>query len=410
MRPGRYAGWLVCGMLLVMDGPGAMADAPPDSPIENFLSRHWQRPLLHQGEAPPRFSALEASLDPRACGTCHPRQLQDWQGSLHAHAMGPGLLGQLQELEPNDHAGHQACLRCHAPLAEQADELASWIADNKTNRQARDKKQIPNGPLYQQGLICAACHLRGWEIHGPAPQNARADTGGGPHGGFQVNAAFEDSRFCAACHQFEPDGYALNGKLLENTYEEWRSSPQAAAGQSCQSCHMPKRRHMWRGIHDKATVLSGVEITLDRIVTGGATLSARLTLSNSGVGHRFPTYVTPRVVLEAVQLDRAGAPLPQTRQARIIARQVSLDLSRELFDTRLAPGESSNLDYRLAKAGNAGALRLRIQVEPDLFYRDFYRAILASGAAGKGAEMLRQALRVAETSAYTLFQREISLP
>ncbi len=28
-----------------------------------------------------------------------------------------------------------------------------------------------------------------------------------------------------SCHQFGADGYALNGKLLENTYEEWKASP-----------------------------------------------------------------------------------------------------------------------------------------------------------------------------------------
>ncbi len=410
MTPHPYVGWFVCGILLTMGGSAAVADSNSASSIDTFLSRHWQRPLPYQGETPPGFSPLEASLDPRACGTCHPRQLQDWQGSLHARAMGPGLLGQLREMEPNDRAGHQACLRCHAPLAEQADELAAWIADDKTVRDPPTENPETNGSLYQQGLICAACHLRTWEIHGPPPRDDRGGTRAVPHGGFQSSAAFEDSRFCAACHQFEADGFALNGKLLENTFEEWRASPQAAAGQSCQSCHMPDRRHLWRGIHDKATVLSGVEITLDRLTTSGAILSARLTLTNSGVGHRFPTYVTPRAVLEAVQLDRTGAPIPHTRQERIIARQVSLDLSEELFDTRLAPGESNSLDYRLPKDGEAGALRPRVQVEPDLFYRNFYRAVLGNDAEGKGTGMLRHALRAAEASAYTLFQREIPLP
>lgn len=409
MTPHRYAGWFVCGMLLMMGGSAAVADGNSASSIDTFLSRHWQRPLPYQGETPPGFSPLEASLDPRACGTCHPRQLQDWQGSLHARAMGPGMLGQLREMEPNDRAGHQACLRCHAPLAEQADELTAWIADDKTVSDP-PTENAEASPLSHQGLICAACHLRDWVIHGPPP---RDDGGGileGAHDGFQTSTAFEDSRFCAACHQFEPDGFALNGKLLENTFEEWRASPQAAAGQSCQSCHMPDRRHLWRGIHDKATVLSGVEITLDRMAISGASITARLTLSNSGVGHHFPTYVTPRVLLEAVQLDHADTPIPHTRQERIIARQVSLNLSEELFDTRLAPGESSSLDYRLPRDGRAGTLRLRIQVEPDLFYRDFYRAVLSSGAEGKGAGMLRRALRAAETSAYTLYQREIPLP
>jgi hypothetical protein len=312
-------------------------------------------------------------------------------------------------MDPTNGEEQHACLRCHAPLAEQAEELATWIADGHSGAVPVTPAGVPTGPLFNQGLICAACHLRAWEIHGPPARDGGGKTTG-PHGGFTADAAFESSRFCAACHQFEADGFALNGKLLENTFAEWRASPQAAAGQSCQSCHMPDRRHLWRGIHDKDTVLSGVKIGLDGVTTTGPTLSARLSLTNSGVGHHFPTYVTPRVVMEAVQLDQAGAPIQQTRQERIIARQVSMDLSEELSDTRLAPGESIRLDYRQPRDPQAGFLRLRIRIEPDRFYRDFYQAMLDNGWTDKGTELLRRALDAAEASAFTLFERDIPLP
>lgn len=125
-----------------------------------FLSRHWQRPLPPQGEPPDPFSELEASLDPRACGTCHPQQLLDWQDSLHAQAMGPGMLGQLMDIAPGDRVEHQACLRCHAPLAEQADEVVTWLSAGEAATDNPAEGVIPNGPLYKQGLICAGCHLR----------------------------------------------------------------------------------------------------------------------------------------------------------------------------------------------------------------------------------------------------------
>ncbi|MBI3628436.1 MAG: cytochrome c554 and C-prime, partial [Candidatus Rokubacteria bacterium] len=83
-----------------------------------------------------------------------------------------------------------------------------------------------------------------------------------PHNGVTRTPAFLRSEFCASCHQFGADGFALNGKLLENTYEEWRASPAARAGRQCQDCHMPDRRHLWRGIHDPDMVKSGVEISL----------------------------------------------------------------------------------------------------------------------------------------------------
>ena len=394
----------------------AAADDGPQASINAFLSRHWQRPLQHQGEPPDTFSALEASLDPRACGLCHVQQLLDWQGSLHAHAMGPGLLGQLMDMNPRDRAEHQACLRCHAPLAEQADEVVVLLSGGEPGKGAPSEGSIPNGPFYTQGLICAACHLRNYRVYGPQrnskallPSSSPGEGAHLPHAGWQSQDAFEDSSFCATCHQFEPDGYALNGKLLENTFEEWKASPQAKEGKSCQSCHMPDRRHLWRGIHDKATVQSGVEIALREVMADNDRVSGILTLTNTGTGHRFPTYVSPRVVMEVSQLDILGQPISETLRQQIIARQVTLDLSRELLDTRLAPGQMARLDYQAPLHRDAKSILFRIQVEPDNFYRDFYLAILESGSSYKGAETLRLALKKAETSAYSLFRRQIPL-
>lgn len=400
----------ICLLILGTVSFPALANDTASVAVDTFLAGHWQRPLPPQWRTPPGFSPLEASLDPRACGSCHPRQFEDWQTSLHAHAMGPGLLGQLIDMDPADRESHQACLRCHAPLAEQAEQVAAWITGNNADTAMARRDGVPDRPLYNQGLICVACHLREGEIYGPPRRDGSGDRDQGPHGGFRTSTAFEDSRFCAACHQFEADGFALNGKLLENTFAEWRASPQAAAGQSCQSCHMPDRRHLWRGIHDRATVLTGVEINLDGITTTGPALAARLTLTNSGVGHYFPTYVTPLVVMESVQLDSGGAPIPDTRQQRIIARQVSMDLSKELSDSRLAPGETARLDYRAPRHPRAVSLRLAIQVEPDRFYRDFYQAMLDNGWTDRGADQLHQALNAANTSVYSLFQEILPLP
>ena len=386
-----------------------------DAATSAFLARHWQRPLPHQGEPPASFSELEVALDPRACGTCHAQQFQDWQGSLHAHAMGSGMLGQLMDMAPGDRAEHQACLRCHAPLAEQADEVVAWLSAGDDHMPNPSEGAIPNGPLYSQGLICAGCHLRNYRVYGPhsnkvqAPSPPLGENARQPHAGWQAEDAFESSSFCAACHQFAADGYTLNGKLLENTFAEWQASPQAKQGISCQSCHMPERRHLWRGIHDKATVLSGVAIALEQVTTDDGRVSGVLTLSNTGVGHQFPTYVTPRVVMEAYQLDGDGQSIPETRLERIIARQVSLDLSQELFDTRLAPGQTARLIYEATRHPQARAILFRIQVEPDNFYREFYQATLENDSNLSGATTLRDALRNAETSLYTLYQQKIPL-
>jgi hypothetical protein len=43
------------------------------------------------------------------------------------------------------------------------------------------------------------------------------------------------SEFCAGCHGAE---HAMNGLVLERTYEEWRGSVYAERGIQCQDCHM----------------------------------------------------------------------------------------------------------------------------------------------------------------------------
>src|SRR5213594_4383003 len=110
-------------LIAVLAALGAV-NAPGAETIQEFLGRHWRQPLVPQGPPPARFSPLEASLRPEACGSCHPAQLADWTTSLHARSMGPGLVGQLVEMLESDPGSALGCLTCHAPLAEQAPRVA----------------------------------------------------------------------------------------------------------------------------------------------------------------------------------------------------------------------------------------------------------------------------------------------
>jgi hypothetical protein len=382
-------------------------DATADAAVATFLEQHWARPLAPQGAPPEKFSPLEASLAPADCGSCHAEQFQDWQGTLHARAMGPGLMGQLVNMAPHARDQHQDCLRCHAPLAEQADALVAAL--NRIG-QAQTAPSGPKAktPLHTQGVICAACHVRAHARLGPPrPDGSVPDAASNtslPHGGFIAHRAFENARFCSACHQFQPDQFALNGKLLENTYEEWKTSRHAREGRTCQSCHMPGRRHLWRGIHDPEMVRSGVDFVAEGARLSGGVLDAALTVRNSATGHYFPTYVTPKITAEIEQIGRDGQGLPQTREARIIARQVPLDLGHEIADTRLPPDGEMRLLYARQRHPDAVALVYRLRVEPDEFYARFYRSLLTEGAAGQGAALIREALTKAESSAFVAFE------
>lgn len=376
------------------------AESKADRDIAAFLDRHWQHPLPPQGQPPAAFSPLEASLAPADCGTCHVQQWRDWQTALHSKAMSPGLLGQLQVMLPDATDEHQACLICHAPLAEQQAELQKALAARKAKAGS-----------HADGLTCAGCHVRSHQRHGPPRRDGTTPAKNAPlpHDGWQVSAAYGDSRFCAACHQFPADWPALNGKLLENTHEEWKASRHAREKRSCQNCHMPDRRHLWRGIHDREMTRNGLDIAFSPQPAAKGRVAADLKIINRGVGHAFPTYVTPRVTVDLAQEDSAGRIIPDTRELHVIARQVSLDLSRELADTRILADESRRYAYRRPRHARAVAISARIRVEPDYFYADFYRATLRDPAYAKGHATLRQALRLAEQSPYILYQTRLPL-
>ena len=369
-----------------------------------FLDRHWRRPIAAQGVAPARFSALEKSLASASCGTCHPAQLADWKSSLHARSMGPGVTGQLVDMWRDDPESARLCQSCHAPLAEQHPHAAGGRANP-----AFDAR------LQHEGLTCAACHVRRHERFGPPPRASSAPRSAPRpslvHNGVTRTTAFAQSAFCASCHQFAADDFALNGKLLENTYEEWKRSPAARAGRQCQDCHMPDRRHLWRGIHDPEMVKSGVEISVTPArprYRPGDELSAVIVVKSVAVGHHFPTYVTPRVVVRARLVDGTGATRAGSEQEYVIAREVALDLSRELFDTRIPPGERASFSYRRRLDGTGLALRVTVTVHPDHFYTRFFESLLASGA-GAGAREIREALDASRRSSFDIFARDVPL-
>src|SRR5438552_10023184 len=153
--PMRSRAWPAWALLVAGCAAGALG-ARAES-VESFVARHWRVPLAPQGPPPARFSPLEASLAPEACGTCHPAQLADWTASLHSRSMGPGVAGQLVEMLESDPGSALSCLTCHAPLAEQAPREPATLAPNPAFDPA----------LARRGIPCAACHVRGHQRFGP---------------------------------------------------------------------------------------------------------------------------------------------------------------------------------------------------------------------------------------------------
>ena len=386
---------VVCGFVLA--AIALIPDTPLSSP-EYETSNHWQQPLKPQGPAPEQWSDLEQSLQPESCGECHADKYEEWQTSFHAHAMSPGFVGQL--LTYNEQSAND-CMECHAPLAEQKLAFAAARAEGKGH--------LPTAQgLAAAGNSCAGCHVRENRRFGPSERDT-GKTGQSdpenPHGGVFRTADFEKSDFCAACHQF-PQSYAINGKPLENTVAEWQASPQAANGITCQNCHMPDRKHLWRGIHDPEMVESGLEAKYD--ITA---VMARFTLKSVGVGHAFPSYITPKVVMRAVALDDQGNEMAETAVEYIIKRDVGYAGGRwlEYSDTRLLPGEAASLELDW---GDSRRIRMWLDILPDDYYEhEVYGDLVAGYAAGSPEKaLIEEAIIKARANNFILFDTIIKKP
>jgi len=373
------------------------AASPLTAGGESVVNEYWKRPINIGSSRPVE------GLYPESCAQCHWGQYEDWKGALHGKSVGPGLLAQLGSKTDPETA--VSCYYCHAPLASQSEVITGEGSSGPKN-------YVPNNTFDEKlklsGVSCAACHVRESGVFGPStPASADVKTTGKVDHTSVPKVFFEEAEFCAACHQLD-DGYELNGKLLVNTYREWRESEYGRGNIVCQSCHMPGRRHLFRGIHDPEMVKGGVTFDVER-AAAGARVKAKLMITNSGVGHYFPTYVTPIVVIKGFLTDASGNVLRGTIKKATIGRKVTLDLSKELFDTRIPPLKSYEFDYVVRRAAKAERLVFEVRVFPDEFYNRFFENAIKSHDPAMKKTELKEAFRNTSRSSYLLFKKEIPL-
>ena len=351
---------------------GTWPGTGPDSVV-------FGQPLAPQGAPPPTLAPAQASLSARQCGRCHAKQVGEWTGSLHSLAAGPGLLGQIDHaLSEGDAA---SCRRCHAPLAEQATDLA----------------------LRSEGVQCAGCHVRQWTRHGPAnPSPSLLPIAGYPR---VELALYERGDMCMTCHQLPPRG-AVNGKPLLNTYKEWLEGPYMKRGVQCQHCHMPNREHTFKGIHDRETFRQGIEL-LARATRTADTTTVLAELTNVGAGHYLPTTPTPAVHVTLELLDASGARIAASEYT--IKRAIHYDGAwHETSDTRIPPGETRSI-ARAWRAPAATHARVTIEVRPDAFYETIYTQRLRGKITAAQTALYRQALATAIGRRYVAETRTLNI-
>jgi len=341
-------------------------------------AQYWVLPIPPQGRVPDEVIEPARDLSPASCGLCHRKQYREWSGSRHAAAAGGGVLGQLPAFDPETRT---SCLGCHAPSSEQQDRL-----------DAADPGRVRS----LSGVDCVACHVRGHRRHSAAGKSVT------PHGRVVAEPLFEDVTFCSPCHQFPEWGERVNGKLLENTEQEWRASPAARAGISCQDCHMPDGSHKFKGIHDPEMSRRALQPDVRRDRQG-----LRIRVRNSGAGHALPTYAPPRIRV----ILRGGDPHAAER-IHGIQRRLRWDPDQgweELADTRLLPGQELRLALELEPDEDAEAVLL---VEPDaLYHEQVYPYLLESIGEDldpDSLQMLRDARDQAGRTGFVLYRARCS--
>lgn len=303
-------------------------------------------------------------------------------------------------------------MTCHGPLSEQIPFIAG---DGHPKNPGFDRK------LQLAGITCAACHVRRHQRFGPPKDEksvASYPAGAPDHGGVQRTPHFGRAEFCKDCHQFDPENTILvNGKPLQDTYREWQNSSWGQGGAACQECHMPGRRHLWKGIHDSEWVRNGVQASAafdgGSAASSGQPVKVTVEVTNAAVGHKFPTYITPKVFVRAALLDRAGKSLAGSLQEKIIGWDARFEGGqwREHFDTRIPPGETFRATFRWAFNDRAREVRAWIEIYPDHFYHvHFYPAYLAGQALSReGRRLIEKAVEDSGRTSYIFFEKLIPL-
>ena len=285
-----------------------------------------------------------------SCRNCHSAQYDQWVTSNHARAAqnvrvrdlysGDGTVGNPLSgegyvfINSHDPDNSGLCATCHAPNERPLDPGA--VKFNEVSSTAG-----------MDGVTCTSCHqlhvindqvdeihlLGNAEFFLPPGNRAERHVWGplSDVGSNQMNAfyapVFSDSRLCASCHEYVTPGTGAPG---QETYSEWRESPAALDGISCQDCHMPpaatpgqiasqgpvrpgsqRRDHSFPGVYS-GRLGDPVELALLIEEVTADSVQVRSELTSLVLGHRWPTGVDPRNALLVVEVRLDGQPLTPT--------------------------------------------------------------------------------------------------
>jgi hypothetical protein len=321
----------------------------------------YERPLAVGLQVPSGVASLQAEH----CGSCHPAIYQEWKSTTHAHAWTDR---QLQE-EMKKSSNRWLCENCHTPLLVQQATWTVGLTEGDVEAPLLVTNASFDPELQQEGITCAACHVREGAIHGPGLPDSRA-----PHP-VVADESFRSEAVCLRCHQAQAEYPGKSFVCTFNTGGEWSSGPYAGES-SCVDCHMPSverpaavggptrtvRQHYWRGAG--IPKVAGVHPPREANEPGLAIHTAwtpphlELTLTNERAGHMLPTGDPERWVQVDVSFhSEDGVPVGEPSQYRIGQQWTWHPVPEKVADNRLAPRASRTERLPIP----AGAVEARIE-------------------------------------------------
>lgn len=261
----------------------------------------------------------------QSCRTCHPKHYREWSVSPHSYAqLSPvfnAMHGTILKLM-NGTTG-DFCIRCHTPVGM---TIGEPIFTSNLNRH----------PVSIEGVTCIVCH-RVNTAHGKDSGRRHITEGPlldpiyGPTGGEEVQRVIDspdfkvstdanqqgrkihgdverffqltESSFCAACH----DVNLPNQFRLEEAFSEYKTSPAAARGESCQDCHMGKELGKSSGFHIGPAAVIGGKPTRDRKLTNHMFMGPDYSVVHPGIYPHNPEAQQLASMAEWLQFDwKAG--------------------------------------------------------------------------------------------------------
>ena len=226
--------------------------------------------------APDRFPSASE------CQNCHPNHYDEWSISQHAYAQISPVFNAMNGtlIQRTNGTLGDFCIRCHTPVGMQLGEEVFM-------------SNLERHPTSQEGVTCAVCHRvrapygkvsgrialaeGGLEepVSGPTgnaglqrvigdPEKFRRVVADGQKLGIHADviefAEITTSGFCGSCH----DVNSPNNLRLEEAFSEFRHAPAAAAGTTCQDCHMGREPGLVSGYRQEPAAVVGGRPTAPR--------------------------------------------------------------------------------------------------------------------------------------------------